>query len=315
MAAAPPTWACRPRWPPTHDLFPVHPLTAAARAGRAPGRAPGCRAAPAHRPGHPPAGDPDPVHPDRGGRPSQPGSPPQAAAARPAPSACSTAGPSSRARSPDGALVRARPGHRRRRRPAARPACCWPTRARYAHAGHPYLGYLLRRLPAGLDRCRMVPLAALLAPGPAPRRRPALVIEELRPPGTATADLPACSAPTWSVLFGVHVRLFVRYGIALESHQQNTALVLGPGRAATAGSGCSSRTSTARSSTYQRLAAGARIPTRPDESAFADPRLLTQLGRRARRRVHHDHRAPVRGRAGLRPRPTAAPRRCPTCSP
>ncbi len=30
------------------------------------------------------------------------------------------------------------------------------------------------------------------------------------------------------VLFRVHVRLFARYGIALESHQQNIALVLGP---------------------------------------------------------------------------------------
>ncbi len=50
----------------------------------------------------------------------------------------------------------------------------------YAHAGHPYLAYLLRRLPGGLDQCRIVPIAALLAPDMRPDRggRP-LVIEEL----------------------------------------------------------------------------------------------------------------------------------------
>src|SRR6202000_3324011 len=32
------------------------------------------------------------------------------------------------------------------------------------------------------------------------------------------------------VLFGVQVELFVRFGLALESHQQNTTLVLDPER-------------------------------------------------------------------------------------
>ena len=51
----------------------------------------------------------------------------------------------------------------------------------YAHAGHPYLGYLLRRLPAGLEGCRIIPVAALLAPsgGAAAGAGRPLVIEEL----------------------------------------------------------------------------------------------------------------------------------------
>jgi hypothetical protein len=77
----------------------------------------------------------------------------------------------------------------------------------YAHAGQPYLGYLLRRLPAGLDRCRIVPVAALVA----------------------LDDLAASFRGYLDLVFGVAVCLFVRYGIALESHQQNAAVVSGPG--------------------------------------------------------------------------------------
>lgn len=75
----------------------------------------------------------------------------------------------------------------------------------YAHAGHPRLGYLLRRLPGGLDQCQITPVAALTATGRVSFR--------------AYLDL----------VFGIAVHLFVRYGIALESHQQNAALVSGPG--------------------------------------------------------------------------------------
>lgn len=98
----------------------------------------------------------------------------------------------------------------------------------YAHAGHPYLGYLLRRYPSGLEDCRIVPVAALLAPGAHAATgsgRP-LVIEELA--GWAPyGDLRGLFAAYLDTLFDLHVRLFVRYGIALESHQQNTALVVG----------------------------------------------------------------------------------------
>jgi siderophore synthetase component len=77
-------------------------------------------------------------------------------------------------------------------------------------------------------------------------------------------------------LFDLHVRLFVRYGIALEAHQQNAALVL-------------SRSGNPAPEQAIRLLLkdfdGALIhlprlrsalgPPAPGESAFADPRLLT----------------------------------------
>jgi siderophore synthetase component len=145
----------------------------------------------------------------------------------------------------------------------------------YAHAGHPFLGYLLRRLPPGLERCRIVPIAALLAPSPAAAAgagRP-LVIEELAR-WACGGDLFGLLEAYLEVLFDVHVRLFARYGIALESHQQNAALVLGPPE------------ETARLRFLVKDFDGALIHLprlvsalgsgAPDESAFADPRLVTR---------------------------------------
>jgi len=90
----------------------------------------------------------------------------------------------------------------------------------FAHAGHPCLAYLRRRLPDGLRACRIVPVAALLA-----ETNGGLVIEELAGPG----PVPAFFRRYLDLVFGLAVRLFVRYGIALESHQQNAAVVAGPG--------------------------------------------------------------------------------------
>jgi siderophore synthetase component len=144
----------------------------------------------------------------------------------------------------------------------------------YAHAGHPYLGYLLRRLPPGLGQSRIVPVAALLAPSPvaAGTGRP-LVIEELAR-WWRGGDLPGLFGTYLEVLFGVHVRLFVQYGIALESHQQNAALVLGPpGEAAQPR--LLVKDLDGALIHLPRLAA-ALGPAAPDESAFADPRLVTR---------------------------------------
>lgn len=146
----------------------------------------------------------------------------------------------------------------------------------YAHAGHPALGYLLRRLPPGLDQCRIVPVAALLATSPAAapaRRGQPTVIEELAGWGWG-GDLTAMFADYLHVLFDVHVRLFARYGIALESHQQNTALVLGPPGAPLM-TRLLVRDFDGTLIHLSRLAA-ALGPAAPDESAFADPRLVTQ---------------------------------------
>ncbi|MFI6391095.1 IucA/IucC family protein [Nonomuraea sp. NPDC050540] len=72
----------------------------------------------------------------------------------------------------------------------------------YAHAGHEYLAWMIRRLPEG----RIVPVAALNAP---------TVLERL---GDVVPEY-------LRVLLRWNVRLFVRHGVALEAHQQNLALV------------------------------------------------------------------------------------------
>jgi hypothetical protein len=148
----------------------------------------------------------------------------------------------------------------------------------YAHAGHPCLGYLRRLLPAGLEECRLVPVAALLAPGPdaTGSGRP-LVIEELSRWAGAGNALRLFDAYL-RALFDVGVRLFARYGIALESHQQNCAVVL-----ARPAARAPSRAAAPRLLVkdfdgalihWPRLASALGAAA-PGEAAFADRRLLT----------------------------------------
>ncbi|MEV4095077.1 IucA/IucC family protein [Streptosporangium saharense] len=92
----------------------------------------------------------------------------------------------------------------------------------YGHAGHEYLGWLVRRLPPG----EIVPVAALAAPTPSG----VPVVEELAGRWYG-GDVAALLGDYLRLLFGFQVRLFVRYGTALEAHQQNLALVLGDGPA------------------------------------------------------------------------------------
>jgi siderophore synthetase component len=94
---------------------------------------------------------------------------------------------------------------------------------RYAHAGRDDLGYLLRRLPPGLDGSRIVPVAALTARAPGGQKT---VFEEL----AGSGGVLAFARDYFRLVFDVAVRLLVRHGIALESHQQNAALVIGPGQ-------------------------------------------------------------------------------------
>ncbi|WP_344578582.1 IucA/IucC family protein [Nonomuraea roseoviolacea] len=82
----------------------------------------------------------------------------------------------------------------------------------HAHAGHEYLAWMVRRLPEGA----VVPVAALNAPGVLAG------LEERLGGDVLSAYL--------RLLLGWNVRLFVRYGVALEAHQQNLALVLRDGR-------------------------------------------------------------------------------------
>ncbi|KDN81111.1 siderophore biosynthesis protein [Kitasatospora cheerisanensis KCTC 2395] len=87
-------------------------------------------------------------------------------------------------------------------------------------AGEELLAVLLRRYPAGLDEAVTVPLAALLAPAPGGR----LVVDHLadRFHGGSVLDL---YRELVELLLDWQTTLF-GYGIALESHQQNTSLVL-----------------------------------------------------------------------------------------
>ncbi|TMR11366.1 siderophore biosynthesis protein [Nonomuraea turkmeniaca] len=71
----------------------------------------------------------------------------------------------------------------------------------HAHAGDEYLAWMVRRLPEG----KIVPVAALNAPG-------------------VLAELGDVIPAYLRLLLRWNVRLFVRYGVALEAHQQNLAL-------------------------------------------------------------------------------------------
>lgn len=90
----------------------------------------------------------------------------------------------------------------------------------WAHAGHELLAALLRRYPTGLERAVTVPLAALLAPAPGGR----LVLDHLADRFHGGDQL-AFYDSLLELLLDWQTTLFA-YGIALESHQQNTSLVL-----------------------------------------------------------------------------------------
>ncbi|MFD9124009.1 IucA/IucC family protein [Kitasatospora sp. NPDC059571] len=90
----------------------------------------------------------------------------------------------------------------------------------WLHSGHELLAVLVRRQPAGLDGAVTTPLAALTARAPGGRT----VLEHLAD-RFHDGDVPALYDDLLRLLLDWHTTLF-RYGIALESHQQNTSLVL-----------------------------------------------------------------------------------------
>lgn len=101
----------------------------------------------------------------------------------------------------------------------------------YGHAGDEYLAWLVRGLPGG----EIVPVAALLAELPradgpsATRRQPARLVLHAVADRYHRGDVVALLRDYLTVLFEWNVTLFVRYGIALEAHQQNLSLLLGGG--------------------------------------------------------------------------------------
>ncbi|MFE2108512.1 IucA/IucC family protein [Kitasatospora sp. NPDC059463] len=92
----------------------------------------------------------------------------------------------------------------------------------WAHAGHELLAVLLRRQPAGPPGSVTVPLAALLAPAPGAGGR--LVVDHLAARFYG-GDVVALYDALLELLLDWQTTLF-GYGVALESHQQNTSLVL-----------------------------------------------------------------------------------------
>jgi siderophore synthetase component len=90
----------------------------------------------------------------------------------------------------------------------------------FMHAGSDLLGALVRRWPAELAHARVIPVAALcarLGDGRTVAQQAADVFG---------GDLTALMESYLRLLVDVHVRLWLVHGVALEAHQQNTALVI-----------------------------------------------------------------------------------------
>ncbi|SFU83418.1 IucA/IucC family protein [Pseudoduganella namucuonensis] len=95
-----------------------------------------------------------------------------------------------------------------------------------AHADHRmFLGYILRRYPdAALQGCDVVPIAALAADAP----HGGIVAQDLARRHYG-GDLLAFFDDYLDLTLNLHLTLWTRYGVALESNQQNSVLVLGGG--------------------------------------------------------------------------------------
>ncbi|WP_377701179.1 IucA/IucC family protein [Pseudoduganella sp. UC29_71] len=93
-----------------------------------------------------------------------------------------------------------------------------------AHADHRmFLGYILRRYPdATLQGCAVVAVAALTAAAP----QGGIVAQELAQRYYG-GDLRTFFDDYLDLTLGLHLTLWLRYGVALESNQQNSVLVLG----------------------------------------------------------------------------------------
>lgn len=94
------------------------------------------------------------------------------------------------------------------------------------HAGeHKHLAYIARRYPAELAETTLVPVAALASPLPDGQ----LFVEALVKRFHA-GELLAWLDDYFDLLLQVHLRLWLRYGIALEANQQNAVLILQSGQ-------------------------------------------------------------------------------------
>ncbi|MCC4600114.1 IucA/IucC family protein [Xanthomonas melonis] len=109
--------------------------------------------------------------------------------------------------------------------PALRGRCVFVDESHGGHVGQArHLAYLLRRYPP-LQDTTLVPVAALCALLPDGRPMALHLAERF-----AQGDLHAWWRDYTELLLTVHLRLWLRYGIALEANQQNSVLVYAAGQ-------------------------------------------------------------------------------------
>jgi siderophore synthetase component len=122
----------------------------------------------------------------------------------------------------DGALVQSLLAGVLRAEPRLAARVLLADESRWIESDHEDLAVLLRQYPAAAARDRLVPLAALLADDPwRPGRR---LLDAV-----AGEDVPGWLDRYFEVLFDWHTALLLRYGIALEAHQQNITVAIGGG--------------------------------------------------------------------------------------
>ncbi|ATJ83706.1 IucA/IucC family protein [Halomonas beimenensis] len=102
-------------------------------------------------------------------------------------------------------------------------------------AGQSFLGFILRRYPSAVEDATLVSVAGLVAPSPgrANQREAAggnggVVYEELAE-RFFDGDVRAFLRAYLRLTFDIHLTLWLRYGVALESNQQNSMLLLRQG--------------------------------------------------------------------------------------
>lgn len=105
--------------------------------------------------------------------------------------------------------------------PALRDRVLHADETTFVHAGTDLLAALVRRWPAGLDQARVVPVAALAA-----RLADGRTVAQQVADASYGGDLVALVETYLALLVDVHVRLWLVHGVALEAHQQNTAIVV-----------------------------------------------------------------------------------------
>ena len=105
--------------------------------------------------------------------------------------------------------------------PALRGRVLHANESTFVHAGSDLLSAMVRRWPAGLAGSRVIPVAAMTA-----RLSDGRTVAQQVADSFFGGDLTAFLECYLRLLVEVHVRLWLVHGVALEAHQQNTALIV-----------------------------------------------------------------------------------------